>query len=528
MTHERSSPRAPLGQRARDELARAQELQLTGARAVAAGAFVGLVAIVLKGLTNQIADGETGYILLVAAAILASWFGGYLAGLTATLVSFLVNSAMFVDAYGDPLGGDPVSLARQVLFVVTCVGSVLLVSSRRASRDRLERALEEVSTLAEAIESRDRRLELMLAASGTGFWEWDLRTGVLEWSDAIFAQHGRDPADGAPDFETYLGVIHQDDRETFASAIAATAAGAGGFDLEFRLLWPDGSVHWTHGAGRLFRDRAGEPVRMVGTGQDITERKTLEEQRDRLIAEERRAAEFREAFIDVISHELRTPITTILGATEILSRPDRVQDPQVRATILADARAESERLYRLVEDLVVLGRVERGRLVVDVEPLELRRLLERCVAQLRAELPSIDIVLAIPAALPIVSGEATYVEQILRNLLENAAKYSPAGTTVIVAVAADGPDVIVSVTDSGPGVSDDALPHLFELFFRDPGASRMASGSGIGLFICKHLAEAMGGRMEAHRRPEGGSVFAFSLPVLAADEDPLAVESAEA
>ena len=186
--------------------------------------------------------------------------------------------------------------------------------------------------------------------------------------------------------------------------------------------------------------------------------------------------------------------------------------------MLADARAESERLYRLVEDLVVLGRVERGRLVVDVEPLELRRLLERSVAQLSAELPSIDIVLTTPPVVPIVSGEATYVEQILRNLLENAAKYSPAGTTVAVTARGDGPDVVVSVEDAGPGVSDEALPHLFELFYRDPGTAANASGSGIGLFVCKHLAEAMGGRMEARRRPEGGSVFAFSLPVLAADD----------
>ncbi len=132
MTHERSSPRAPLGQRARDELARAQELQLTGARAVAAGAFVGLVAIVLKGLTNQIAGGETGYILLVAAAILASWFGGYLAGLTATLGELPGQlRAVRRMRTGIRSAAIPVSLARQVLFVVTCVavGPAGLVAS---------------------------------------------------------------------------------------------------------------------------------------------------------------------------------------------------------------------------------------------------------------------------------------------------------------------------------------------------------------------------------------------------------------
>ena len=83
--------------------------------------------------------------------------------------------------------------------------------------------------------------------------------------------------------------------------------------LDFRVVWPDGSVHWTQGAGRVLRDAGGRAISMIGTGQDITERRRVEEQRDQLLLEERRAGEFREAFIDVISHELRTPITTILG-----------------------------------------------------------------------------------------------------------------------------------------------------------------------------------------------------------------------
>ena len=130
----------------------------------------------------------------------------------------------------------------------------------------------------------------------------------------------------APSFERYIETIHPDDRETFRHAVDQTVASGDTFGLEFRILWPDGSVHWTHAVGRIFRDNDGRPTRLIGTATDITEQHRLEEDRDRLLADERRAGAFREAFIDVISHELRTPITTIFGLTRILARPGRVDD----------------------------------------------------------------------------------------------------------------------------------------------------------------------------------------------------------
>jgi len=292
--------------------------------------------------------------------------------------------------------------------------------------------------------------------------------------------------------------------------------------LDFRVVWPDGSVHWTHGAGRLIPDDDGRPGVMLGTGQDITERHRVEEQRDQLLIEERRAGEFRESFIDVISHELRTPITTILGLTQILARPGRVDDVASRTALLEDVRAESERLHRLVEDLLVLSRAERGRLVIDAEPLQPRRLLERVVALEAAELPSIQIETTLSPDLPVVAGDATYVEQIVRNLLGNAAKYTPAGSRVVLDAQREGNEVEIRVSDDGPGIPDASLRRVFDLFYRDPDSARAVSGSGIGLFVCRSLAEAMGGRMWAVRRPEGGSEFGFSLRVL--DDEPEAEE----
>jgi PAS domain S-box-containing protein len=494
------------------------DLRLPMVPALVVGVVAGVVAIAVKALLDAVFDGDTGYILLMASVVAAAWYAGLVGGIAANITAVVLNALVLVDPAGVPVVDDRVELVRLILFLVVGTATAVLVGSRRAARDRLEDAVLEVASLAEKVETRDTRLELMLAASGTGFWEWDVTTGVLEWSEAIFRQHGLKPGGVPPTFDAYLDMIHPDDRAGFQETISVALEEEERFNHEFRVVWPDGSVHWTHGSGRVFRDDAGRPIRMLGTGQDITERRRLEAERDELIAEERRAAAYREAFIDVISHELRTPITTILGLTQILARPGRSDDESTRSTLLEDIRAEAERLHRLVEDLLVLSRVERGRLTAELDPLQPTRLLERIVAHEAVELPSLDIELRLEPGLPIVGGEETYVEQIVRNLLGNAAKYTAPGTKVVIDARRDGPDAVaIRVLDHGPGIAEASLPRIFELFYRDPDSARSVAGSGIGLFVCSNLVEAMGGRIWAARRPEGGSEFGFTLQVLEPD-----------
>lgn len=516
----RAGTRAP--DRPQNAFDRARDVRLPTSQAVLAGIFIAWLAVAVKASLNEIVAANTGYIVLMAAAVLAAWIGGLAGGLTAVAVAVVFNHIAFLS--GTAIS--PVSQFLQGLYVVVGSATVLLVASGRASRDRLADALADVSALAEKVEARDTRLELMLSASGTGFWEWDIDSGQLTWSEAIFRQHGLEPGPKAPSFETYLDLIHPDDRATFQSAIAAAQDDADKFELDFRVVWQDGSVHWTHGAGRLFRDETGRPVRMIGTGQDITERRRILEDRDRLLADERRAGAFREAFVDVISHELRTPITTIMGLAQILARPGRTDDEVSRTALLEDVRSEAERLHRLVEDLLVLSRVERGRLEIEAEPIEPRRLLERIVVHEGNELPSITVETDLEPDLPIVAGESTYVEQIVRNLLNNAAKYSPIGSRVVVSARRVDGAIEVRVTDDGPGIPAASVDRIFELFYRDPTSSRLVAGSGIGLFVCASLAEAMGGRIWARRPEGGGTEVGFTLRILEADVEEPAFQAA--
>jgi K+-sensing histidine kinase KdpD len=481
------------------------------------GLAVAALVLVCKALlANWIA--EPGYILLVLGALLAAWMGGTLAGLVAMLVS-LVFDLWFVVQPAAELGqADEAWALRAILFLVAMPPAVVLVGSRRRARDRLADALAGSANLSGELAQRDARLEWVLAASGTGFWEWDLATGDASWSDEVYRQHGFDPSVRPPGQAAYLAMLEPADAARLEEAVRAAIDGADIFEVEYPFRTPDGEVRWMHSTGRVTRDARGRASDIAATSTDVSQRHLIADQRDRLLEEERRAGAFREAFIDVISHELRTPITAIMGLTQLLSRRGLPDDAATRAALLEDVRVETERLHRLVEDLLILSRAERGKLEVELEPLEIRRLLQRVVVHEAGELPSLRLELDAPAGLPIVAGDATYVEQVLRNLLNNAAKYTPPGTRCVVRATEEPDGVAVRVEDEGPGIAEGTEERIFELFYRSPDMARKVSGSGIGLFVCTSLVEAMGGRMWARRRGGGGAEFGFLLRTLEADD----------
>jgi signal transduction histidine kinase len=234
--------------------------------------------------------------------------------------------------------------------------------------------------------------------------------------------------------------------------------------------------------------------------------------------QETRANELRDAFIGVISHELRTPITTIYGLSAMLRQRMETLTPEVRAQAIEDVEAEADRLYRLVEDLLVLSRAERGRVDIAREPVGLGHVLRRAVDAESVRWPTRRFELDAPRDLPLVLGEEIYLEQVVRNLLTNAAKYSEAGGTVVVEARAPD-DVVVRVLDEGVGIAAEDVPHVFELFYRSAAVTRKASGAGIGLFVSRQLIEAMGGRIWATSRPERGAEVGFAMPRHRLDDD---------
>jgi signal transduction histidine kinase len=236
-------------------------------------------------------------------------------------------------------------------------------------------------------------------------------------------------------------------------------------------------------------------------------------------ADGQRSAALREAFVGVISHELRTPITTIYGLARILRQRGDSLDAAARTEAVADIEAESDRLYRLVEDLLVLSRAESGRVEIEPEPINLARLVGHIVEAETQRRPDRRFIISAPTRLPLIEAETTYVEQVLRNFLTNAVKYSEPPTPIEVVVAVDENDVVVRVLDRGIGIEPETADHAFDLFYRTKEAARVASGAGIGLFVCCQLVEAMGGRTWIKPRDGGGTEVGFRLPIVAVEDD---------
>ena len=261
---------------------------------------------------------------------------------------------------------------------------------------------------------------------------------------------------------------------------------------------------------RLRRERGNAQRESAERRRALEDAAGMREELARVVAAERRAAELREAFNSIVSHELRTPITAIYGGAKLLARRDRVLDESTRQELLDDLEEEADRLYRLVEDLLVLSRSERGTVERAEDPVLVQRIAERVIRSEGDRWPAVAFESETTVAAT-ARGDETYVEQVLRNLLSNAAKYSPAGSVVRLIVDETSEGVRVRVLDEGAGIDPAESARLFELYYRSPATSNKVAGAGIGLYVCRALVEAMGGRIWAARRSHGGAEFGFIL-----------------
>lgn len=232
------------------------------------------------------------------------------------------------------------------------------------------------------------------------------------------------------------------------------------------------------------------------------------------------ADQVRERFLGVLSHELRTPVTSIYGGTQLLLGHGARLDEDTRTELLVSVAAESERLQRMIENLVALARIERGAEPSPGRPVLLDRVIRDLVDRERQLWPEVVIRLDISNPVQMVSAEEEYIGQIIRNLLSNAAKYGGVGSTIDVTLEDSDDEVLVTVRDNGPGIAAEESDKLFSLYYRAATQAATAPGAGIGLFICKELVTLMGGRIWARSRPDGGAEFGFSLPAYVDEPDP--------
>lgn len=247
------------------------------------------------------------------------------------------------------------------------------------------------------------------------------------------------------------------------------------------------------------RDASGDVTRAVVVLQDITRLRESEQLKD--------------DFLSLISHEFRTPLTAIHGGAHLLAQQGGELDRRTRREILGDIVAESERLDRMLANMLSLTAILAGRLEPATEPVLLEPLARRVVRELAPLSPRHTFVVRVPPGLPPAEGDPDLLAQVLRNLYENAVKYAPEGGEILTTAGSDGATVTLHVSDQGAGIRPEHVATVFERF-RRVGGDPTVRGMGLGLYLSRHLVEAQGGTIAASSPGPGqGATFSVTLPV---------------
>ncbi len=392
------------------------------------------------------------------------------------------------------------------------------VHTRFFARDITERHIAE-----EKLRQSEEQLQLASSAAGIGLWFWKLPENELIWTEQCKALFGLAPATPVtPDL--FQQLLHPDDRLSTDQEIQRTLQEGGGFDVEYRTIWPDQSVHWIAASGHATFDEQRQPLRMMGIMRDITERKEIEAERQRLLGIEqqarRRAEEAvrtKDEFLAVISHELRTPLNAILGWTRLLRDGSFGPAAAVKAldTIERNARAQG----RIISDLLDVTDNLTGKMRLNTTAVDPVRLVEEAIETVKptAEARKITLQKILDDHAGLISGDIDRLRQIMWNILTNALKFTPAGGNIQVTLQQVGSFAEIMVSDTGKGIAPEFLPFVFERFSQaDSSSTRLQGGLGLGLAIVRQIVDLHGGTVQARSKGEGqGATFIVRLPLRA-------------
>jgi heavy metal sensor kinase len=294
-----------------------------------------------------------------------------------------------------------------------------------------------------------------------------------------------------------------------AGPAVLVAAAAGGWFLARRALDP--VTRMREAAEQIGVERLHQRVQVPRAEKDDLGR--LARTLNAMLARIEDGVESKRRFVADASHELRTPLAIMQSELDVSLRSPTLGD--AAREVLESTREEAERMRRIVDDLLTLARIDEGKLELLCEPVDLHALATRVVGEMRPLAQAGKLRVSVEGSRVGAWADRQRLEQVVRNLLDNGFKHSPPGSAVCVRVWDRPQEVGLTVTDSGPGIPEEALPHVFDRFFRvDTARSRGDGGSGLGLAICREIAEAHGGSVSVESATGHGSAFSLTLPAL--------------
>ncbi|MDZ8183384.1 MAG: PAS domain-containing protein [Nostoc sp. ChiSLP02] len=408
-----------------------------------------------------------------------------------------------------------------------------------------------------ALRDSEERLRLALAAANQGLYDLNMQTGDAIVTPEYMWMLGYEADEFQETNAKWRDRLHPDDVALVSQVFEDYAAGKlEEYRVEFRQRTKAGDWKWILSVGKIVSwDNNGQPLRMLGTHTDISERRKAEAEREQLLLREQAAREQAEAanrikdeFLAVLSHELRTPLNPILGWAKLLrnSKLDAQKTAYALETIERNAQLQTQ----LIGDLLDVSRILQGKLSLNIAPVNLETTIAAAIETVRlaAQAKSINLQFSISDLVSAnlyteqlsnlnsigetsqslglaaksqnyqfqVSGDTARLQQIFWNLLSNAVKFTDVGGSVEVRLQRVGTQAQIIITDTGRGINPDFLPFVFDYFRQaDAATTRKFGGLGLGLAIVRHLTELHGGMVTAHSLGEGqGATFTVSIPLL--------------
>lgn len=446
--------------------------------------------------------------------------GGAPAALVATAVGILATGAEWEAFRGETFAA---TMLRVQGFAGMATGGALVVAALGSERKRDRDSLVEAKTALEArVGERTREITVLTErlseaqrVAALGSFEWTA-AGGSEWSQELRRLLHLNGT--ASSFRTFMERVHPDDRPLLLEAVERSKRTGASYAIDYRIVLPDGEERWVQKRGNVERDAAGAATRIFGTVQDVTGRKLAEqalrsalEREHEATVRQKELAKLKDAMLAAVSHELRTPLTIVLGMASTLKRDEILTDPQTSRELVERLEIQAKRLARLLTDLLDLDRLQRGIVEPRRASTDVAALCRRVVHDVDATTHRISIEGEDVSALI----DAAHVERIVENLVRNAIRHTPSGTSVWVRVLRAHATTTIVVEDEGPGVDDSDKAAIFDVFWQKSGTAASA-GTGVGLSLVARLADLHGGRAWVADRVGGGAAFYVEIP----DADP--------
>jgi PAS domain S-box-containing protein len=373
------------------------------------------------------------------------------------------------------------------------------------------------------LHASNERTQMATQATGVGIWEWNVLDDTIRWDAQMFHIYGLVPTpDGLVPYSAWRDCVLPEDLPGQEAQLQGTIGSGGSGKREFRIRRASDAA-WRHiEAGETVRNNAdGKPEWVVGTNLDITERSRLEQETQvhaqTLMTLDRRKDEF----LAMLGHELRNPLAAISNAGQLL-RYQQNETPMQRHARQVIERQVGQ-LTHLVDDLLEVSRVTSGNVRLRKEPTSIAGVVQRAVETVQPLIAQHRhaLALSLPPQLLFLQADAARLEQVLVNLLTNAAKYTEDGGRIGLSVQSEDDKVVIKVRDNGMGMAPELLPHIFELFTQaERSLDRSQGGLGIGLSLVQQLVELHGGTVAADSVLGQGSEFVVRLPAMPPEQAP--------